>query len=343
MTIFICITASLFMFAASDTQAASYPAISGDNTYEWITNVTFGDINNSTAQNANGYGDYTYDSSGLVTRVRANGTYPLSITIHPDLTWCDEYLYAYFDWNHDSDFTDSGETVVVAANTCQTGPHSVNVRVPWNAVPGEIRMRIVVRYDGIPLSFGKIPEGEAEDYTIVVEYPTIIGDNRSEWITNVTIQDIMNTTVREANGYGDFTYWHTGETTEIVQDETYSLSVTISPDTEWCEEYVTAFLDWNHDGDFLDFSESVVVAANTCTAGPHVIDIRVPIGPHVIDIRVPINAMAGRTRMRIVLRWRFTPSISGFISGEGEDYTLYVKKRKFPWPMFLPAITEGTK
>jgi len=47
--------------------------------------------------------------------------------------------------------------------------------------------------------------------------------------------------------------------------------------------------------------------------------------------------------MRIVLRWRFAPAPSGYISGEAEDYTLEVQKRKYPWIMFIPAITGQSK
>lgn len=320
------------MFSPPDAQAITFPGIWGDNQYEWITNVTFGDINNTSAKNWNGYGDYTYDKSGFVTRVRANGTYPLSVTIHPDAEWCDEFLTAFFDWNHDGDFADSGETVVVASKTCSAGPHTVNVTVPANARGGEVRMRIVLKYYSPPPSYGDIDEGEAEDYTVVVDYPTVIGDNRLEWVTQVTIGDFDNITSQDPDGYGDYTYWTTGGMAKVVQNETYRLSVAISPDADFCEENVTAFLDWNHDGDFADFGERVVVAANTCTAGPH-----------VVNLKVPFNAAQGRTRMRIILRWKYTPSPSGYISGEGEDYTLFVQKRNFPWLMFIPPISGGSK
>jgi hypothetical protein len=332
MTIFLAVAGIAFAVSASNAHAVIYPVIWGDNRYEWITNVTFGAIDSTSGRNSNGYGDYTYAKTGFIARVRPGGSYPLRITIHPDPTWCDENISAFFDWNRDGDFTDSGEKVAIAENTCLAGPHTVYVKVPSNAVPGETRMRIVLKYYDIPKSYGWLDEGEAEDYSVLTEYPTITGDNRSEWITNVTLEETTNPTGRATNGYGDYTYWATARAMEVVQNESYAFRVTISPDIDWCDENVTAFLDWNHDGDFGDYSEQVVVADGTCSAGPH-----------VVNLKVPINAVAGMTRMRVVLRWRFAPAISGYISGEAEDYTLKVQKRKYPWNMFIPAINGQSR
>lgn len=328
ISLILFLAAQVFSCSPTAAHAASYSGIWGDNQHEWITNVTFGAINNTSGQNGNGYGDFTYDKSRLMTRVRPNGTYPLSVTIHPDLEWCDEFVTAFFDWNRDGDFNDAGESVALATRTCSPGPHTVNVKVPSNARGGEVRMRIVLKYYNPPPSFGDIDEGEAEDYTILVDYPALTGDNRSEWITNVSIGNINNSSARNGNGYGDYTFWTTGRTAEVVQDQRYRLGVSIAPDLDWCGENITAFLDWNHDGDFNDYGERVVLAAGTCSPGPH-----------VAHLKVPINAEPGRTRMRIVLRWRFAPTPSGYFSGEAEDYTLMVRKRDFPWHMFIPAAT----
>jgi len=326
-TIIFCITGFTLVWSAPNAQAALYQNIFGDNTHEWITNVTFGNINKSSAQNVSGYGDYTYDTSGIMTRVFPGKTYPLRVTIHPDTTWCDEYIVAYFDWNHDGDFTDPGEKVEVASDTCVAGPHSVNVSVPANAGGEETRMRVVLKYFDPPASFGDIPEGEAEDYTIVVNYPSVTGDNRSEWITNVTIGSINNTTGQNTSGYGDYSFWTTGKTADITRGEVYPLKVTISPDTSWCNENVTAFIDWNHDGDFYDAKEYNSIVWKTCIPGPH-----------ILNMSVPHNAKLGKTSMRVVLRWLYNPTISGYISGEVEDYTLLVQQKKSPWILFIPAI-----
>lgn len=327
LILFFFLIVATFMLPCQQAQATLYPYISGDNSHEWITNVSFGTINNSSAQNSKGYGDYTYDKAGIMTRLNPGSSYTLKVTIHPDTTWCDEYIYAFFDWNHDGDFTDAGEEVKIASDTCVAGPHSAKVVVPTNAGGEEVRMRVVLKYFDPPTSFGNIPEGEAEDYTIVVNSPAITGDNRSEWITNVTINSINNSSGPNYAGYGDYSFWVTGKTAAITRGEKYPLSVTISPDTNWCDENVTAFIDWNHDGDFFDAKEKNSIAWKTCTPGPH-----------ILNMSVPHDAKLGKTSMRIVLRWLYTPTISGYISGEAEDYTLFVQEKKSPWILFIPAI-----
>lgn len=308
-------------------KALPYPSITGDNTYEWITNVSLGTINNASAQNPKGYGDYTYDSTGILTRLNPGTTHTLRVTIHPDTEWCDENVYAYFDWNHDRDFTDAGEKVEIVSDTCVAGPHSARIAIPSKAWGEEIHMRVVLRYFDPPVSVGDIVEGEAEDYTIVVNPPAITGDNRSEWITNVTIGSINNTSGPNTRGYGDYSFWATGKTAEVTRGEMYPLEVSIEPDTTWCDENVKVFIDWNHDGDFFDSKENNSVVWKTCSTGPHAFNVSVPHG-----------AKLGKTTMRVALRWLYTPVFSGYISGEVEDYTLFVKEKKSPWILFIPAI-----
>lgn len=329
-----CILPALFctiLFSAAWTQAASsYPAISGDNTHEWITRVTFGDIDNSTKQDKNGYGDYTYDQSGMTTRVTPGKTYPLLVTIHPDAEWCDENITVFFDWNRDLDFTDAGENYQAAFKTCSPGPHTVNIRIPEDTGGGELRMRVVLRYYNPPPSSGVLLKGgEAEDYTIVVDFPAVTGDNRSEWITNVSFGGLDNATAREQGGYGDYSIWAAGKAAQVHQGRPNPLSVTISPDATWCNDNLTAFIDWNHDGDFTDDREKYVLASRTCSPGPH-----------VVDISVPGNARPGRTPMRVTVNWLYPPPLSGYFSGEMEEYTLFVNKH-FPWVMFIPIIVAA--
>lgn len=144
----------------------SYPFIGGDNFYEWITEVAFGDIINSTGQENIGYGDYSYLQSGLITDVFQGKTYPLSVTISAVNL---EYVTAFLDWNHDGDFDDTDESVTVATDVSANGPHTVNVQVPLGAVPGETRLRVVLKYNAPPPSSADLGYGEAEDYTINVK------------------------------------------------------------------------------------------------------------------------------------------------------------------------------
>ena len=162
---------TVFLFMGTATRAlAVYPAISGDNTLEWITNVTFNTIDNTTDADTNGYGDYTAAS----TTVAPGTTYPLSVTIKPDTG---EKISVFFDWNQNEAFTDPGEEVVVTPDIIQSpDPNSftatINVNVPVTATLGTTRMRVVLSFlnaDTDPVqSSGTLPAGEAEDYTVNV-------------------------------------------------------------------------------------------------------------------------------------------------------------------------------
>ena len=139
--------------------------------FESITNVTFGDINNSTACNI--YSDYTAQS----TTVNPGGTQSISISI---LTDVQDYLYVFVDWNQNDVLNDAGEVYTVVANTSTDGTYTTNISVPGGATLGATRMRVLVGYTAstpnpcaIPLQFGA-RWGEVEDYTVNVS--NIVGD-----------------------------------------------------------------------------------------------------------------------------------------------------------------------
>ena len=69
-----------------------------------ITNVTMGTINNTTAIEANNYGNYTAQS----TSVFVGATLPFSVTLRTGYGYS---VNVWVDWNNDGDFTDAGELV----------------------------------------------------------------------------------------------------------------------------------------------------------------------------------------------------------------------------------------
>lgn len=76
-------------FAQLDAQAQTYCQPSGyqDNSSEWITNVTFAGINNTTGAGATAYSNFTSTvSAGQVT---VGTPYTLSVSIMPD---ANEYI-----------------------------------------------------------------------------------------------------------------------------------------------------------------------------------------------------------------------------------------------------------
>ena len=108
--------------------------------------------------------DYT-DSVGAV--VAQGASEPMSVTLF--LSAYTEYIYAWFDWNQNGSFSDSGEYYLVAGPVTIVGPHIASITVPANAIVGTTRMRVMLDYNNsIPDPCRSNTYGEAEDYCVTV-------------------------------------------------------------------------------------------------------------------------------------------------------------------------------
>lgn len=127
---------------------------------EYIGRVQLGSIDNSTSASG-GYSDYTSISTDL-TKGSSN-----TITITP--TWTgttyNEGYAVWIDFNQNGDFGDSGELVWSKAAS-KTSPVSGTFTVPSGAVNGATRMRVTMKYNGIPTQCETFSYGEVEDYTV---------------------------------------------------------------------------------------------------------------------------------------------------------------------------------
>jgi bacillolysin len=139
----------------------SYCASKGNSVAdEYISRVQLGTINNAST-GGTGYGDYTSISTNL-TKGTGN-----TITITP--TWTgtsyDEGYAVWIDYNKNGDFGDAGELVWSKAAS-KTTPVSGSFTVPTSATAGATRMRISLKYNGIPAACEAFSYGEVEDYTV---------------------------------------------------------------------------------------------------------------------------------------------------------------------------------
>src|SRR5262249_13418220 len=121
--------------------AITYCSSRGNSTtYEWIKQVMFGTINN-TSNNNSGYGNYT----NLSTNVTAGSTYTITLVPGYRSTVYREYWTVYIDYNHDGTLNGTGETVVQISTTSASGG-TANITIPSTAKSGATRMRIQMHY-----------------------------------------------------------------------------------------------------------------------------------------------------------------------------------------------------
>jgi PKD repeat protein len=136
---------------------------------EWISNVTFNTINNTTIGTA-GYNDYT----AISTNVLKGSVYTASVTCGSIGSW-PEYIGVFIDFNHDCDFNDTGESFDLGQTT-GPGTKTLNITIPAGATAGTTRMRASLKYNGAPTSCEAFGYGEVEDYTLNIQSTDLLVD-----------------------------------------------------------------------------------------------------------------------------------------------------------------------
>lgn len=134
--------------------------------YEYIDQIELNTINN-TSGNDNGYGDYTSQSTTLLS----GGTYPITMTPGYTGNQYTEFWTVFVDWNYDGDFSGPGEMVAQGSNGAS--PVVKNIAVPTTAIQNKpLRMRVIMNWleyvtDPCAVSSTTL-YGEVEDYSINV-------------------------------------------------------------------------------------------------------------------------------------------------------------------------------
>jgi hypothetical protein len=133
-----------------------------ETTFEKIANIQFNTINNHSTENV-GYEDFT----SINTQVIRGTSYQFSATIFNPFD--QDQILVWIDFNHDGDFTDSGEAVF--ASVIGVGPHNAMIQIPIAAALGQTRMRVRLHDSGLEpnsTSCGNSKYGQVEDYTIYI-------------------------------------------------------------------------------------------------------------------------------------------------------------------------------
>ncbi len=139
----------------------NYCASQGNNINdEYIQRVQLNTIDNASGA-ASGYTDFTAISTDLT-----QGTaYTITITPKWTGTIYSEGYAVWIDYNHDGDFGDSGELVWSKSASKDTSV-SGTFTIPTSSELTATRMRVSMKYNGIPTQCESFNYGEVEDYTV---------------------------------------------------------------------------------------------------------------------------------------------------------------------------------
>ena len=138
---------------------------------EFISNVQLNTINNSSG--AQFYSDFT----SISTELSEDETYTLTVTPSWTGTIYPEGYAAWIDYNNDGDFDDSGELIWSKAPSTNT-PNTGTFTLPSGTSGDAVRLRVSMKYNGIPTSCETFVYGEVEDYTVVLS-TTPVGDTQA--------------------------------------------------------------------------------------------------------------------------------------------------------------------
>ncbi len=140
---------------------STYCSSKGNNVSdEYIQRVKIGTIN-KVSGSGNGYSDYTNISTDLTKEST------VTITITPKWTGTvyKEAYAVWIDYNQDGDFVDTGEKVWTKTAS-KTTPVNGIFTIPSSATLGNTRIRVSMKYNGIPSPCETFQYGEVEDYTV---------------------------------------------------------------------------------------------------------------------------------------------------------------------------------
>jgi subtilisin-like proprotein convertase family protein len=156
-------TSTPVLVALSPSSSCYCAAGATSTTFEKISNVTFGSINNTSTSSA-GYENFLTQSTNVI----AGQTLPISVSIS-DAFSSDE-VRVWIDFNQDGDFTDAGEAVYTSARG--VGPHVGNITISPTATLGSTRMRVRMHdaaAGGNTTPCGNSTYGQVEDYTVNIQ------------------------------------------------------------------------------------------------------------------------------------------------------------------------------
>jgi len=142
------------------------------SSYEWIDYVSFGGIINTTG-NDGGYADYT----SLVANVVTGSTNQLLMSAGFSGSSYTEYWAIWIDYNQDGTFA-ATEKIASGSSSSSTNL-SATVTIPTDALIGQTRMRVSMKYNSAQTACETFSYGEVEDYTVNISNVAFAFNNTS--------------------------------------------------------------------------------------------------------------------------------------------------------------------
>ena len=224
-------TLSVTTSASTGTQTppTGYCTSKGNNaSYERIGTVKFNTINNTTTATT-GYEDQT----SKTTNVTKGTSYTITITPKWASTTYNEGYAVFIDYNRDGDFADSGETVWTKAAS-KTTPVSGTIIIPASAADGPTRMRVSMKYTGIPTSCETFSYGQVEDYIVNIGSQTVTSliDVKASKETTIypnPVKDMITISTAKDSQYQYQVYSASGQVVQSGSSSGYNVNVAKLP------------------------------------------------------------------------------------------------------------------
>jgi hypothetical protein len=273
----------------------------GNTKYEFINKISVGDFANASGDNG-GYGDFT--ALGPIELLNGD---TIPVFFSPGFTGAayGERFKAWVDFNQDFKFDDT--EVVFESTAASNAEQSGKFIVPADALAGETRMRISMRYGGSPETCTYSFWGETEDYTVsITPFCPSAGKSNYEFIQTVGIGSLTNDSGNDG-GYGNFTDL---PLTVTIYNPVAVVLVPGFPESSY-NEYWRIWVDFNQNKVF-EVDEQVF------EGGP---SDGLVFGAFLL----PDGLASGDYGLRVSMRYGGFPAPCGNIGwGEVEDYTLTV-------------------
>ena len=137
--------------------------------------------------------------------------------------------------------------------------------------------------------------------------PSSASNSNFEWVESFRVSTRTNTSA-SSEGYEDFT----GDAPiNLIAGECHNFAINVGYSGTEYAEYYAIWIDLNQDEDFSDPGEQIFNSSAPSVGG---------VG---VNITIPTGAIAGETRMRLIMSYSSISSPCGsFAYGEVEDYTV---------------------